>query len=65
MMLEYFKGFFILTDELKMKYNVLKSKKNDTNNNKKSIPLNDSFRKVMDTFLDYNRKNHSNKKQEM
>ena len=65
MMLEYFKGFFILTDELKMKYNVLKSKKNDTNNNKKSIPLNDSFLKVMDTFLDYNRKNHSNKKQEM
>ena len=65
MMLEYFKGFFILTDELKMKYNVLKSKKNDTNNNKKSLPLNDSFLKVMDTFLDYNRKNHSNKKQEM
>jgi len=65
MMLEYFKGFFILADELKMKYNVLKSKKNDTNNNKKSIPLNDSFLKVMDTFLDYNRKNHSNKKQEM
>lgn len=68
-MLEYFKGLFILADELKTKYNVLvKSKKNDDNNNKNSeniLAFNDSFNKVMETFIDYNIKNQATEKQEL
>lgn len=67
-LMEYFKGLFILTDELKLKYNVLsKSKENDNNNNNSEtiMSFNDSFNKVMETFLDYNLKNQPTKKQEM
>lgn len=67
-LLEYFKGYFILADELKVKYNASrKTKKNDTNNNSNRNPivLNESFQQVIETFLDYNCNKSASKKQEM